>query len=325
MQVSAAVSYERLEPHIQNAENAFLIPLLGKDMYDALVDYNNNEQEPKYINPSREWPEGVESPTSVQKAYAITIWHAQHAILHLAYNIGFDVISAYISDAGFKRQESDTQKSLFKYQEDNLKKYFLENGMNSLDDMLEAIEKNIDHFPEFDDKLGSIKGQIIPDTQTFNKHYNIKNSRLIFMRLQQHIKTVQELELTRVVNKNNMELIHEELKKEQPDEKVEKALPYIRDPLAYLSVVMLMEETGAEITEKGLYFAGQRSFEESDYVIMPTDESRVKYLVRRNNDIAQAYITRLRKHLKDNGWEGDFGVITNSLKRDNDGKRIFVA
>ena len=319
MQTSAATSYDRLEPHIQNAEKAFIIPLLGKEMYDALEEYAADPANPQYINPSRQWP-GSDPTDEKEKATALVLWHAQHAIINLAYFVGFDVLGAFVSDGGFRRLEGDTQKSLFKYQEDNLKRYFQETGMNSCDDMLEAVEAHIGHFPQFEEMLEKLRSNIIPDTKTFNIHYHINNSRIVFMRVKPHMKTVRELVLAKEIGEQNMAFILEELKKEEPGQKVKNILPYLRNPMAYLAVTMLMEETGAEVTERGLYFTGQRSIMNSDFV-MPTNENRVTYLIERNRKIADQYLAMLRKHLNKEEWEGDFSRDSRLHNRDNSGKR----
>jgi len=41
--------------------------------------------------------------------------------------------------------------------------------------------------------------------------------------------------------------------KDEPAAKVLAILPYIRKPIAYLSTAMLMEESGADLTEKAQY------------------------------------------------------------------------
>lgn len=327
IQASKATTYDRLQQHIQNAEKAFVLPLLGNNLYQAMADYSTSDDNPKYTTPSQQQlqPEIEQGDTDAdkKKAWALVLWNIQHAAIHLAYHVGFDVLSAYISDAGFRRQESDNSKSLFKYQEDNLKKYFHETGMNSLDSALEVLESNINHFDLFLPVLTNLKSQFFPDTKTFQHHYNINNSRLVFMRLKQHIKTVEEITIMPFIGSGNYAFILEELQKSSPNPNVTSILPYIRDPLAYLSVAMLMEESGADITERGLYFKGQRSITNSDFV-MPANEKRIDYLVARNKEIADRYLARLQNKLSADEWDGDF-ANTGLHKRDNADKRTFWA
>jgi hypothetical protein len=340
IKTSKATSYELLQTHLQNAEGSFLVPLLGRDTYQALIDYNISDN-PRYTSPSRdklEPPIAQEedngdlldgedsqqpSDNDIKKAHALALWHAQHALIHLAYYLGFDALSAYVSDGGFRRMESDTIKSLFKYQEDNLKRYFHETGMNSLDNLLAILEEHIAVFDSFKGVLDKLKSQIFPDTGTFQKHYHIGSSRIVFLRLKQHIKTTEELQIAPVIGEGNYITIIAELKKEEPDAKVVTLLPYLRDPLAYLSTAMLMEESGAEITERGLYFSGLQGSVQNNSVFLPSSEARIKELVARNRRTGQAYLSRLLKQMGQDGqWEGDFSR-RGLHSRDNTGKKTF--
>lgn len=326
VQVSAATDFEPLKQHINNAEAAYIAPLLGSDLYETLVEYHADDNNYFITGPDFPFDRPQDaSHTEADHYTAILLWYVQHALMHLAYHKGFDMLNAYISDGGFKRKESDHVKSLFKYQEDNLKKYYHETGMNALDTVLEWIERKIGTFKtDFEEQYKQLKGRIIPDTKTFQQHYNINNSRLTFMRLNQHMKAAEELHLVHWLGRANLDYVLEELKKDEPATKVVSIMPYLRDPIAYFSVAMLMQESGADITERGLYFVGQRSISNSDYV-MPAIEARIKELVRRNNNLAESYLTRLRYYLTShaaewNDYDNPRGRLHN---RDNTDKKTF--
>lgn len=353
MQVSAATSYNKLSSHIQNAEKDYIVPIIGQEMYDALVAYSMGADNPKYTDPSRtqlqppivddpveeETPgeedppvgedppaeEGVLDEAEKKKAYANALWYAQHASIHLAYYVGFSVLSAYINDGGFMRHDGDNFKSLFKYQEDRLRRYFLESGMNSLDNLLEALEKGIEHFEEFQSVYETLRSNIFPGTRYFQEVYNINNSRIVFMRLKQHIKTVEDLTIIPAINAGNFAIIQVELVKDEPDIKVRKILNYLRKAAAYLSSAMLMEESGADITERGLYFTGLQGSGEKSDTILPTLESRIDKLIVRNRETGNTYLNALLNLMAKDGWTGNFKPTRNIHNRNNTGKRTFFA
>ena len=335
--VSPAASYDLLATHLGNAENAFIVPLLGRKMYQELVNYHADPANFRYDDPNlnltfEQEGSGIGSgsgsgdeETDREKAWALVLWFVQHAIVHLAYFSGFDALNAYISDSGFKRVEGEQTKSLFKYQEDRLKQYFLDGGMTSLDTVLEILEDNMAYFEAFDPVLRQLQSKIFPDTKTFQSHYFIDNSRLTFLRLAQHIKTVEELDITQAVGAENIALIQAELQKEVPDTKVVTLLPYLRDPIAYLSTAMLMEESGADLTERGLWFKAQKSVTNADF-IMHADPARIAELVRRNRELGAMYLNRLISFMNASGDWGDNLVSRGRfINRDNTDKRIFVA
>jgi hypothetical protein len=115
--------------------------------------------------------------------------------------------------------------------------------------------------------------------------------------------------------------------KDAPAAKVVKLLPFIRKPLAHLSVAMLMEESGADLTEKGLFFEATQGGFNSDAKKEPADKERVLMLVGRARRIGDEYLEGLKRFFMDNlsDWT-DYSQQTGSvLRRDNNDKKTFWA
>lgn len=313
--VSNGADINRLKPHLEVVERDYIRHLLGADMYEELQEFY--EMDP---------PAGL---TEVQEAMQALLRLVQGAEVHLCYWVGFDVLNAYIADGGFKRTESNTVKGLFKYQEDNLKDYFKITGFNALDTVLEYLEGNIEHFGEFSmsDTWKGLKGQFIHDTRTFNTIYFIGSSRLTFLRLIPHMKVVEDLSIKLILGSENYDFIKSEMLKDQPEEKVMKILPVIQKPLAFLSVAMLIEESGADLNDKGLFFEGRMSNMLSDTVKQPAEIARVSNLVKRARGLGESYLLQLKQYLQD--YAADWGGYTSPKSglhnRDNTGKRTFWA
>lgn len=339
--VAANTEFNRLVTHIANAESSYIQPLLGSDTYAALIAYHDNTE--SYIIDSIEKLNmcvqsmsadsigsadlgSGDNTSNHDRAWALLLYYTQQSIINLAYYKGFDTLNSNISDGGFHRLESERIKSLYKYQEDNLKNYFLENGFNGLDIILEFLELWSEYFDVYEYQLSKHHSRIIPDTKIFNEYYFINNSRLVFDRLRQHMQTIEDLTLTKLLGAENLAYILAEIKKTSPDIKVVEILPYLRAPIAWLSTAMLMEETGAELTPRGLYTKGIKSISNSDYV-MNTAESRVVELIERNKKMGNEYLGRLKNYLLVNSstWNQYSAPRGGLHNRDNTGKRTFFA
>jgi len=127
--------FNRLKPHIENAENRYIKPLLGLPMYYSLQEFYEAD-----------YPQSPSDKEKLQKELLVKV---QFATVHLAFFVGFDFLNISFTDAGFQRIETERTKGLFKYQEDSIKAYFSETGLNALDDVLVFLEVNIDSFEEF--------------------------------------------------------------------------------------------------------------------------------------------------------------------------------
>ncbi len=327
---SKATSFDKLFNHIFNAEQKYIFPLIGNAMYEKLAEFYNNPDSDLLTR--SDLNSDFNSDFYIQvveksKAYARLLYLTQQAIAHLAFYEGFDLLNTFVSDSGFKRQEGETTKSLYKYQEDNIRDYFRETGFNLLDRLLAFLEANITHFGEYQVLLTANKSRIIPDTKTFHHVINIRESRIVFLRMIQHMKTVEELELTPVLGSDNMTTVYDGLKADPIPEKVIKILPYLRNVVAWYTTIMLMEESGAEYTDRGLYFEGIKGGISMNDMKLPTPDSRIAILVQRNKTVAESYMNILKRYLADNAsdWNDFSNPRSRMPKRDNAGKKTFWA
>ncbi|NQU53582.1 MAG: hypothetical protein HQ522_13695 [Bacteroidetes bacterium] len=308
--------FNRLKPHITNAENKYIKTLLGTDMYDELLEFYG-------VLP-------IANLTDVQLAMNELLLKVQHSLIHLAYFVGYDFLNVSISDAGFQRIESDRVKGLYKYQEDNLKKYFSDAGFNALDSILVYLEQNIQHFTEFKASANwtEFKGSFIPTVDILEKiPYNIFGSRLTFLSLKPHLAFIEDTILRLALG----EVIYQEIKAgmilDVIPAKVTAILPYIRKPLIYFATALLMEETGATLGNNGLYFEKLNGNSPDNKIKQPSSEDRILAMIKRNRFIGNSYLDALKSYLLANmdAWE-DFSGTTGSLfNRDNTNKKTFWA
>lgn len=306
---------ERLKPHISNAETAYIRPLLGANMFDELQEF--------YDEP----PTG--ELTEVQEAMKELLGKVQKSLIHLAYWMGFQVLNATISDSGFKRSESDTVKSLYKAQETELKEYFRNAGFNAMDEVLEYLETNIEHFGEFKltENWTKLKEAFIPDTKTFESvPYFINGSRLTFLRLKPHMQLVEDLQIKPLLGETIFAEIKAEMVKDNPAAKVVAILPVIRKPIAYLAAAMLMEESGADLTDKGLYFESTSAGASyNDTNRQPAAIEKIAYLAKRSRGIGESYLESLKSYLVAHAadWTAYSGQTGSVFRRDNTDKKTF--
>lgn len=316
--IGVGSDFNQLAPHISNAETAYMRPLLGSVMFDELQEYYTER-------PTGEF----DSLTETQQAMETLLDKVQKSLIHLAYLMGFQVLNSTISSGGFKRTESEKQKSLYHYQEDELKEYFKTAGFNAMDEVLEYMESNIIHFNEF--KVSTnwtvLKTAFISDTKTFESIYFINNSRLTFLRLKSYSTLVEDMEIRPLLGTAIFDEVKTEMAKDDPAAKVLALLSYIRKPIAYLSTAMLMEESGADLGEKGLYFETSLSTTFSGKNKQVSNADRIALLAARNRSLGSAYLDQLKSYLAANiaDWPAYSGQTGSVFRRDNNGKKTFWA
>jgi hypothetical protein len=312
---SSATSRERLWPFIEQVERKYILPLLEKELYEDLQ---------KFYGDHDNWQSGSGEGDEAKTSELLKL--IQIAEINLAYFVGFDLLNVVASDAGFQKPgEQGAYKGLYKYQEENLRKYFEITGYNGLDDMLKFIEDNIEHFPEFEDSVNysQRKSAIIRDAETFDSICFINKSRLTFLRLQRFMTEVIDFDIKPLLGAEYATLISE-LAKDDPDEKYAALAIEIRKPLAFLSCAKLIDKTG-NLTDRGLFFEGkQAGFPDDSYKNPVTGDAAV-IAASSYNSSGQKYLDLLRKYLIDNSFT-DIGSTNGSIyNRNNDHKKTFVA
>jgi hypothetical protein len=305
--------FNRLKPHIENVENRYIKPLLGFDFYIEIESHYQIEPPQELTD---EWIVRLE-----------LIKKLQFAVIHLAYFTGFDFLNVSVTDAGFQRIETERTKGLYKYQEDSLKAFFSETGFNALDDVLVYLENNIHLFENFlnSENFNKIITSFLPNVKTIEEiPFNIHRSNLIFLALKPSIAYVEDTSILPVLGKVIYDMVKSGIASESPADKIIELLPYIRKPLIYYASAMLMEETGATLFERGLFFDKNEDQQRAKVVRGPSPDSRVEILVNRNRRIGDNYLEMLKAFLLEN-WEEYSGQIGSAFKRDNYGKRTFFS
>ncbi|MBN1187963.1 MAG: hypothetical protein JXB49_37155 [Bacteroidales bacterium] len=303
--VAAAFDFNKIKTYILQCEEEYLLPLLDEEMYQILNAYYQDN-------------------TGLDETELKFIRLCQQAVINLAMWKGFDVISAQITASGFHQQESAEQKALYKYKEDGMRNTFKITGFNSLDFILMHLEKNIATFPEYvNSQTYSInKAAVFPDTASFDKCYYIGKSRLTFLRLQQHITTVEQLILSDEMQ-GQLELMKQSLASVSPDAKYVGLRAIVQPCLANLAVSHLLQESPGMLTDKGYYFEAYEATMTSGNTAAPVASEQQSTIAAIAHADGMKYLQKIKKYLKDN-FALDIST-SNAINRDNTDKLTFFA
>jgi hypothetical protein len=312
--VSSATSREKLWPFIEQAERKYIKPLLEDALYASIHRFYND-------NGSGESSSGDDSSQMTALLKLIQI-----AEINLAYFIGFDLLNVITSDSGFQKPgDGGNFKGLYKYQEENLRRYFEQTGYNGLDDLLKYIEDNIESFPEWEDSslFAFRKTAIIKDSESFDAICFINRSRLTFCRLQRYMNEVLDFDVKPLLGAE-WALLMAQLQSGSPDAKYTALGIEIRKPLAYLSCALLIEKTG-NLNDRGLFFEGKNSGFPDDSYKNPAQGTTMFAAAASYRDTGKKYLAALSQYLIDNEFTSTGSASGSVFNRDNEGKKIFVA
>lgn len=304
--VSRSMEFETVEAPLKSAFDKFIRPLLGLPMTERLTEIYAS------VSPTNEEERLLEL--------------AQSANARLAFWDNYDEMQMLIGSSGTLRQESDQAKTPYKYQEQALKRSWKEKGFNALDDLLKYLEENKDKFTQFEESpyYTENKKAIVRNTAEIDKYYFINGSRLIYLRLKQHMQNVSVGVIKSRIGASIYDDLITEIAKDTPEEKYTKLREALVPVIVFYSLSRLVKETGS-ITEKGLFFDSlSGATGDNETVHLPVSDER---LMMQTNMLEADAITywKIAEKLLTANFEYTSNAGTRMPKRDNNNKRSFWA
>ncbi len=308
--VNARADFENFEPYVDAVEDQFIIPVLGQALYDELdetiADDNGSDDQLKLLKKVR------------------------YSLVHLVMYKGFDMLNVTYDTSGFERLKDN---SIYRYQEENLKSTFKNEGYNGIDKLLEYLQAKIATFESFKSSAfyADMQRSFFPTTLEFSKEYRIGNSRLVFLQVSRFFTQVLDFKIKPVLGAALFDKVLAEMKKEsEQDPNLMALIPYIRKPLAYLSVSDGFNELGMQITAKGLLFETQESNSSSNIKMTQATDAQKLVVLDKAKINGERYLNMLLDYLKNNAATyPDFTQTelenTSPYRRDNNGKKTFWA
>lgn len=320
IKVSAGLDFRTMEAPLSNAYNQFLLPLIGDKMSAELIEIYKFGPNPEVLESL------IERATETEIRDHTLLQLCQRAVANLAFWYDFAEINTRISDTGFQRLEAEGVKSIYKYQENSLRDSFRNKGFNSLDQVLEFLEKNIVHYPEYKESkayLDSSKA-IVKNTAEVDETYYINGSRIIFLRLQPHFRMVADTELSREIGSKAYEHLLNGIQSANIESKFELFRSLCAKYIILSGVARLMAETGS-LTDRGLYFSSIEPGRSSDESNQPVDLERANMMIQIAKSDAQSILNRLKLFIRTTYPEYYLEQNSYLHNRDNDNKKTFFA
>ena len=309
--VSAALSDEQIVPSISSAWELYIVPLLGDSFAGSVLDmaYNENASDEEKVLVSR-----------LRRANAnLAFWH------------NFTELNVHITDQGFQRQEGDTFKPLYRYQEIELKQQFKNKGFNALDHALAYLMENLEKFPEFSGAPACIdcKSSLIKGAAEVQKYVNINSSHLVYLVLQPLFKKIRETVVERKMGKKAAEFLASYLSGGLDADSQDAMLAEkLREKVAAVVILHALAthvRTVGSITDRGLYYKAVDATStevQSDTPGRDSDRMRLAYEFQHE---AESYLHRLVHFVESDINEIYAGDPHDVLNRDNSHKKTFWA
>jgi hypothetical protein len=132
-ELTASVNFTSIKATLSHVEEVHVIPIIGKELYTSLhTDYTNAANEDTLTEPQQDLLERVRKVIGPYLAY----YQAAKGEVKL-------------SDAGLRREETNSSKTAFQYQVANFRKAQLNEAEQQTELLLEFLEENIADYEEW--------------------------------------------------------------------------------------------------------------------------------------------------------------------------------
>lgn len=279
------LSIEGLKPFIEPVEQKYLVKVLGQEQYDIINEYA--------------------SSTTADENKDKLIKQCIPPVVFLSVLEGFDLLNVELSDVGFRRSESEAKKSLYGYQERNIKAFLKNAGFNGLETLLKFLEDNIETYTVWadSDECTNAYDSLIRNATEFTKFWvQLKGSAIVFKQLKSAMQRAEDFQIRAVVGNTLIDTVKELIKDREIDNaenaKYKLLLPYIQKPLAYFTIHEGAEELGAKLTDKGLYFEQVDAGLIPDNISETSPADKVAIIKEQAYNNGKRYIATLTDYLK---------------------------
>lgn len=177
--VNANVRMESVQPYINQAERKYIKEITGEDMYNEYVD-------------------AAPAGGNAQKVYTLLL----EASANLAWFIYLPLANVQISEQGIATAEGQHSKAAEWWQVRDLRRSFAEIGFGALDEALKIMEANEADFASWksSEAYTVFSEFFVKRTDTFNKWFNIGNSRRTFLALRPFLRDAHHRYFTPQLN-----------------------------------------------------------------------------------------------------------------------------
>ena len=239
--VSGTITFEKIKATIQFVEDTILIPIMGRELYENLLEYYNNSTSDIYTDEDK-YPELLIACRKVIGPYA-------------AYNF-IPKAELVISDSGAQRTETANTKSAYAYQIASAREQRLKEGEANSEALLKFLTEHTTSFNVWveSDEFKEYQSLFIKTGTDFNKLYKTPQPYRNYFAMRFKMVDVEMLTIQPTISPSLFEYLKE--KDQQNDsewtEAEAKLLFYIKKSIAYFTIAEAIPNLSVRVDTNGL-------------------------------------------------------------------------
>lgn len=308
--VSAGFSWEKVEPRLNDAWMQWFLPLFGSSVCQLIEEV-------------------VAKEDITEEEYYLIYW-SRRALCNLCFWQFFDELGVRVTDQGFQRQESDSFKSLYKYERDTLKQNYKNTGFNSLEQVISLCSSLFKKKEVWQSSPCFImrRKKIVQSKQDVTDVFDIHDSYLIYLALRVDFHVVETTIIpARLGNKLYealMKAIREGAETINDSVTTEEFRQNVAKVVVTNALLRFFERYGT-LTDRGYFYSNYKAVSENNMEAKPVSaDMRQVTMDQIKRDLA-AYEANLDAFIEEYLQDYREAAPSSVYTRDNDHKHTFFA
>lgn len=291
--------FESVRSSIGNAQIRFILPVIGQQLYDELIELHNSET----------------APTDLQ---ADLISEIQRALAHFTYHLYSPYGQVQITDRGFQIESTETHKQAFQWMVDMVDEAFLQDAYIWQESLMRFLyvnqeEEGLAGWVDTE-AYNLLFGSFINLTSDFKRNLS---GRAVLNILR---NTISEIEQTVIPNNITQELTDElitQIKANTLSVDNKKLLPFLQRLITHESIARAYDEFLVEETTNGLILRSLAGTNGDNRKTTPADMERISITQRKAKEKAGAALRDLTDYLNANASAEKYSAyFSSALYRD---------
>lgn len=285
--VDISMDISTVEPYFVQAENDYLIPAIGQDTYDQLVDYKD----------------GSSSGSLSSTALDDLLERVYPVVCRLGMWMAVPELDLRMTDAGFAVTSSQNLVPASQYRVENMRNNLRETGFRALDVLLIFLENKRDVYTAWaaSDSFTVFNEFFVRTAVEFNTYYHINNSRRLFIKLKPFLAEQEQLLIKKILGSDLFDALKTKVSDGTTAGAYFTLLDHVRRALAYNVMKDAIPQLGVVIDEDGVN-VGEFSIPASTSIVgkKAASDNRVALALNAIERKAKQFAEVLTTYLEDN-------------------------
>lgn len=276
---NTSMAIESLTPALEMAAQEYVTPWVGDTVWNTML---------------------ANYPDSLTTEQEALLPYLQRPVALLAMHEYAKVGNVQFNENGMHRIETEYQKSAYKYQENEYKKWMLEQGFNAIEMLLNFLEDNQVSYPEWSSSYQAKNRALFINTAAiFKENYSKSLSRYTFEMMRTLIEDVELFAIKPLIGTDQYDALKTAISAKTETSEQSDLIIKIRKAVAYFSVQEALKHKWVSIDGNRLSSYEQAEAQGYETANIPTAEG-ISLSIRSNDEMANRHISNITQFLDDN-------------------------